>query len=306
MLDALMIVTKEMTQKYLIRRACYLISKSRDGDFMLTATSVHWKEGMELFESYDECVAEINRRKQELMDSGNCPRCHYQFTYQTKKDLTNLHKLNETKGSVLYECQSCHSVWYKHPDYDFAAGYHSSMKDYVLEWSTRQLDPTSEMQKALDSIGNISDDSKLMIYPAEVLLKDGKEFQPGLIILGNLPPTQEEFNQRGWHYLDSVKSIKPSALAYNQDVCRSIVELQRSSDWVYIKSDQTKKVYSFSAHTGMFMPEELKGQTFKIVTNKKEQYGTLSYYIPAERGGPDEWTMKETRWEKILGTRQGI
>jgi len=280
----------------------FLIETAPDGDFMIRATSINWKEGMEVFETIDECSAEVERRRNAKMESGYCPRCNYKFATETSKDISYLDAITNAKGGTLYECRSCKSLWYKHPSISTSAGYDSSLKEFLLEWTTRDLKPASTLQPVLDKVGNISPKSSHEIYAAAVLLDGKTEYQPALIHLSSLPPAQQEFNKNDWHYLDVVKDIKPSPLAYSHEVGSHIMKMQLSNyEWVYIKSMQTKTVYGFAAGTGVFMPKELEGQDFRVVTSKKEKYEAKNFYIPAERGGPDDWLFTQTTAITILG-----
>jgi len=299
-----MIVTKEMAEKYLIARRCYLITTGPDGDYQITHASVHWKEGMEVFEDRDECLRELEKRERAKINSGYCPRCNYKSLTDTEKDITHLDLIGDAKGGKIYECKECKSVWFKHPSYKSAMAYDAILKDFLIEWGVRDMKPTPAMKSVLNEAGNISTESNFDLYPVDVLLKGKEEFEPALIHLEKMPPSQRQFNRRDWSYLDSVEEIRISPFAYPAGIAKHIARaMRKSNEIIYIKSEQTKKSYCFLPHAGVFMPMELKGQDFTLTTDLNDRKNASMYYMPADRGGPDIWTMTQVIPLMIFGDK---
>jgi hypothetical protein len=295
-----MIVTKALAEKYLIKKHCYLIEPEPDGDYRIVSTSVHWKEGMEVFETMEECAAEIDRRQNKKMDAGNCPRCEYKNLTETERDITKLDLLQQVKSGALYRCGACGTVWHKATQLPKARAYDVSIADYILEWAERNLKPAKEMTGVLHGIKDISNDKTYLLFPAHVILKNGFEFPYALIKLERQPPPARWFEKSDWFYLDQVVEIKPSPYAYAYTIAKHI----RTSpqEFIFIKDLSDNQIYRFVAHAGVFMPEEFVGKTFQLMDSKKVNWSESKPVMEQdynERGGPDHWNFtppKEPTW----------
>jgi hypothetical protein len=294
-----MIVTKELAQKYLIRKHCYLIESDTGGGYRLVSTSVHWKEGMEIFETQEDCQEEIDRRLKIKMDGGNCPRCQYKKLSETERDVTKLDLLQKTKSGALYRCKDCGTVWFKAAQRPKTLAYDVSIADYITEWAARDLKPTKAMEAVLHSIKNISNDNTYQLFPTHIILKNGFEFPYALLKLERQPPPANWFEKSDWFYLDQVAEIKPSPYAYAYSIAKHI--LSHPQEFVYIKDLSDDQLYHFDATAGIFMPEEFTGKTFQLVEAKKvkgESKIVMQQDIN-ERGGPDYWNFtppKKPTW----------
>ena len=286
-----------MAEKYLIKRACYLIKNGGDGGYVLHATSTHWKEGMELFESYEECSKEIERRIAERMSSGKCDRCHYKPAIETDRDISQLESLGEFKFGSAFRCQSCNTVWYRQHGAKISTAYLPPLLDYLIDWSKRNLSIKQEWKPVLREIKNISDSNDNELYPAHVILKNGEEIQCALISLERKPPPADWFNSSGWYYLDQVKEIKPSKYAYAYAIAKHIIYTgeNKPGDWIYIKDKADNKLYGFNVHAGVFMPDEFIGKEFQLIEPKdlRKNFYAIPVFQPEERGTGVIWNFTQ-------------
>jgi hypothetical protein len=290
-----MIVTKAMAEKYLIKRGCYLIKNSADGGYALHATSINWKEGMELFESYEECRAEIDRRVTERMNSGNCARCHYKPTTESARDLSQLESLGKVKFGMMFRCQSCNTIWYKKDGVESAQAYWPPLLDYLQDWSRKKISLTPEWKGVLNDIKNISDQHDFELYPAHVVLKNGEDIPCALISLERRPPPAGWFHQSGWYYLDQIREIKPSRYAYSSTIARYMIRAmnEKPFEWIYIKDATDAKIYGFAVQAGVFMPEEFIGKEFQLMDSKKlgDEANVITVFEPEERRSGVIWNF---------------
>jgi hypothetical protein len=262
----------------------------------------NWLEGMELFESQEECLAEVNRRQAEKMASGHCPRCNYKQAVETDKNISYLKLIGEPKGSKLYQCPVCQSVWLTKDGWKIAKGYDNALLDYIQEWGARKMDPSTSQRETLNKIGNISLDESYELYPAHIILKNGKELPTAMIRLQTEPPPSTWFDgprqtawnvvRNEWHYFDLVKELRPSEQAYPYDIAIEIMKTLSGGNFsfIYVQDRESKKIYSFECHAGIFLPAELKGKDLKLIKGRVPS-GDFNYFVPDERGGPDRWSM---------------
>jgi hypothetical protein len=285
-----MIVTKALAKKYLIKRAAWFIETGVDGNYMMAYRSVNWLEGMELFESQDECAAEVDKRRTAKMASGYCPRCNYQHATETEKDISYLTLIAQPKGLKLYQCRECKSIWIKQK---ISKAYDPSLLDYILEWGNRNLQPAKEQRRVLNDIGNISVDSSFELYAAHIVLTNGKEIPTAIIRLQNEPPTPAQFAKNDWHYFDLIKEIKPSEYAYSSRIAKEIIRYLSEARYhlIYVQDLNSKKTYSFDSHAGVFVPEELKGKDLNLSKPDRLSTDHLTYFTPDERNGSDCWNL---------------
>jgi hypothetical protein len=73
------------------------------------------------------------------------------------------------------------------------------------------------------------------------------------------------------------------------------------SEIVYVEDEDTQKLFCFEVHAGIFMPEELKGRNFKLARHPDNTEKISPYYLPADRGGPDLWSLTEPEVTMIWG-----
>lgn len=298
-----MIVTKELAKKYLIKRAAWFIDTSPEGELMMSYRAENWLEGMELFEDEDECYAELERRRAGKMSSGHCPRCNYKHAGETDKDISYLKLLSEPKGSKVYQCPQCRSVWFTKEGWSVAKGYDETLADYIIEWGTRDMCPSPAQKEVLNKIGNISREKHFELYPAHVILKNGKELPAAMIHLETQPPPSNWFDgpkytpwnnviRYEWHYFDLIKELKPSEYAYPFEIASAIMKViaQGKYKMMYVEDQASKKVYSFECHAGIFLPEELRGKDLKLLQGRQPEE-SKNYFEPHERGGPDLWML---------------
>ncbi|HZY82450.1 MAG TPA: hypothetical protein VFE50_23150 [Cyclobacteriaceae bacterium] len=288
-----MIVTKELAKQYLIKRAAWFIETAPDGDYMMAYRSVNWLEGMELFEDQDECLRELDKRRTARMESGHCPKCNYRHATETEKDLSYLTLIGEPKGSKIYQCPKCRSGWFTKAGWKIWYGYDEAMLDYVTEWGNRNMQPDASQRKVLNEIGNISSDRKLQLFPAHVVLRDGTEIPSAMIHLQDEPPPPDWFEKSTWHYFDLVKEIRPSEIAYKKQIAKDIMNAMQNGKFkiIYVKDQETQKIYSFESHAGVFFPEELKGKELSLEKAGADINEHLNYYMPHERGGSPFWGL---------------
>jgi hypothetical protein len=290
-----MIVTKKMEQQYILKKACYLIEQDGEGNFKIVGTSINWKEGMEVFETADECSAEIDRRVAALMKPGDCPRCHHKNVFESEVDASILEKLPQEKFGNFYRCNRCLTVWYGEAGHSKLQAYDKSVSDYVLEWTQRDLKPTQQVKETLASIKNISSDKEYEAYPVHVVLKDGRDFPCAMIYLEQRPPGPSWYSRKNFYYLDQVKEIKPSEFAYPYNITKRAWYLRTTKpfEFALIRDANSKKIYGFEVHTGLFRPHELVGKDLELVdaSTIKEPGDVMYFAEPHERGGSDQWQL---------------
>jgi hypothetical protein len=290
-----MIVTKKMEQEYILKRACYLIEQDGDGNFKIIGTSINWKEGMEVFETIEDCSAEIERRVNALMKPGDCPRCHHKSVFESEIDVQILEKLPQQKFGNFYRCIRCFTLWYAETDNKKLLAYDKTVGDYVLEWTQRNLRPAPEFKETLTSIKNISSDKTYEAYPAHVILKDGREFPCALIYLERRPPGPAWYSKKNIYYLDQVKEIKSSEFAYPYSISKRAWHLRTTKpfEFAYFKDADSRKLYAFEVHTGLFRPHELLGKDLELAdVSEAKEYSDAYYFAePHERGGSDQWRL---------------
>jgi hypothetical protein len=290
-----MIVTKKMEQQYILKRACYLIEQDGDGNFKIVGTSINWREGMEVFETVEECSREIDRRVAALMKPGDCPRCHHKSVFESEVDISILEKLPQEKFGDFYRCARCETVWYTKTGAKQLLAYDKSIGDYVLEWAQRNLKPASQFNEALSLIKNISSDKHYEAYPAHVIMKDGRDFQCAMIYIEQSPPGPSWYTKKNFFYLDQVAEIKPSEFAYPYAIAKRAWYLRTTKpfEFALIKETNTKKIYGFEVHTGLFRPHELVGKDLELAdASSVKEYGDVFYFAePHERGGSDQWRL---------------
>jgi hypothetical protein len=297
-----MIVTKELAKKYILKRAAWFIEIGPDGNYMMALRSQNWLEGMELFENEEECLEEIQKRRAAKMGSGYCPRCNYRAD-ETDKDISYLNLISEPKGSKIYQCPKCQSAWFTKDGWTNAKGYDNALLDYIIEWSDRKMSPSEDQLKILKNIGNISRDASYELYPAHVVLKNGKEFPTAMIQLQTEPPPPKWFEdpvptawsvprKMEWHYFDLVKELRPSEFAYPSDIAAKIMKTiwKGNFQFMYVQDLASKTIYSFECHAGIFFPQELRGKDLKLLEGR-EPSADVNYFMPHERRGPDTWNL---------------
>lgn len=286
-----MIVSKEQEQKFLIKKHCWLIEHDSGGDYKMVYAAVYWKEGMELFESREECEAALNQRIEIRMASGRCPGCNFKSLDRTTRDITHLELIKRIATGSFYLCDSCETTWFKSESHLQAFAYDHSIAPYIMDWAERALTASSDHKEMLDKIGNISNTETHRIYPAHITLINGFELTHALIRLDPLPPASYWFKRRDWHYLDQVKEIKPSKYAYPYSIARFITS--DPNTFIFIKSDTSDDILRFEPSAGVFMPEELTSQHFELVKASDIDYSSRHIkviYEVAERGGSDLWS----------------
>lgn len=286
-----MIVSKEQEQKFLIKKHCWLIEPDSSRDYKMVYTAIHLKEGMELYESREECEAALNQLIEIRMSSGKCPRCNLKNLDRTTRDITNLDLIKRTPPGDFYLCSACETTWLKNESHVQAFAYDKSSAPYIIDWAERDLTASSDHKEVLDKIGNISNDETHRIYPAHITLINGSELTHALIRLDKLPPASDWFKKRDWHYLDQVKEIKPSKYTYPYPIARVIKS--DPNTFIFIKSDTSDDVLRFEASAGVFMPEELTSQQFELVKASGIDHSSKHIkviYEMADRGGSDLWS----------------
>ena len=277
-----MIVTKEIADRYILKRGCYLIREQPDGDHTISYESLNWKEGMEVFETLEECQAEITRRLEARKKPGDCPRCYNTRIVEAKVEIGLLEVL-PGKTDPFYRCTRCHTVWYKAKSNNQFTAYDKSVADYVLDWSSRDLKPSRSFRKILNE--NISSDRKKEeVYLQSVTLKNGEEHPCAIIRLTNFPPERHWFERKDLFFFDQVNDIKPSPYAYPFSISK---KAWKERDFIYIKDVRTKEVFRFDALVTMFTTADLAGREFVL---DEERPGTKCITI-AERDerGPTHW-----------------
>lgn len=290
-----MIVTKKMEQQYILKRPCYLIEENPDGNFKIVGTSIHWKEGMEVFEAAEECAAEIDRRVAARMKPGDCPRCHHKSVFESEVDVQVLEKLPQEKFGNFYRCTRCQTVWYRQTHGTKFLAYDQSVGDYVLEWAQRDLRPSMPVKEVLSGIKNISSDKQYEVYTAQVVLKDGRVYPCALIYIEQTPPAPSWYSKKNFFYLDQVAEISPSEFSYPYSIAKRAWYLRTTKpfEFALFKEAVTKKVYGFEVHTGLFRPHELTGKDLEGVdTDTVSEPSSIFYFAePHERGGSDQWRL---------------
>lgn len=286
-----MIVSREQEAKFIIKRKCYQIRELPGGDYGLVYSSaIHWKEGMEVFESAEDCRAEIDRRLKIRMDAGACPRCELPALDRTQRDITGLEHF--AGHPDLYSCASCGTIWYLGRKEGQAYAYDGSLSDRLIDWAKRNPVPSAETEEMLAAIGDISSDPAYGLYPARATLNTGFELRNVLIKLREGPPPAVFFKRSDWYYLDELEQIAPSESAYPFAIAKYIMEDPPA--FIYVREKSGKEIYAFDSDAGVFMPEEFYGKIMELVDPGSIEYKNdlvNMIYQQADRCGPDYWGL---------------
>lgn len=284
-----MIVTKKIADQYILKRGCWLIHELPNGEYSMSYESLNWKEGMEIFETSEECAAEIRRRIKAKMKPGDCPACHHKNYVEAEVDVTAL-DLITGKYDPFYRCNKCKTVWYKkEPPIYFA--YNPLVADYALDWNSRDLKPTKEQLAHLSK--NISSDKREGVYLQSVTLKNGSEHPCAIILLKNEPPPAHWFEHKDLYFLDQVAEIRPSPYAYSFEISK---KAWKDRGFISVKDIQSGQHYRFDAGVAMFKPVELANVEFALATTddntdvkmiaERNDRGTPSYWYFTRPPGP--------------------
>jgi len=278
-----MIVTKEIAEKYILKRGCYLIHLQPDGDYTISHERLNWKEGMELFETQKECEAEVEKRLKLRKKPGDCPRCYNKATREAEVDVSAL-ELLPGKFAPFYRCSKCQTVWHNMRGSDQLTAFDKAIADYVLDWNARDLKPSQELKKILKV--NVSFDKKEEVYLQSVKLKNGEEHPCAVILLKTLPPDRLWFERKDLFFLDQVTETKASPYAYPPAIAR---KAWNERNYIHIRDVTTKENFIFDSFVTMFMPKDHLGREFTL--GDESARDTRTIVQRDERGGEPWWSL---------------